>query len=61
MAISAIEQGQRQRPPRLDSPGAEALRRVERALAELEYWSIEVKVEGAVSIWVLKNVRERIG
>jgi len=40
---------------------AEALRRVEKALTELEYGTIEIKVEGGVPIWVLKHVRERVG
>jgi len=40
---------------------AEALQRVENPLAELEYGSIEVKVEAGVPIWVLKYVRERVG
>jgi len=40
---------------------AEALRRVERALQELEYGTVEIKVEGGVPIWVLKHVRERVG
>ncbi len=40
---------------------AEALCRVEKALADLEYGTIEIKVEGGVPIWVLKHVRERVG
>jgi len=45
--------------PRLSR--AEALSRVEKALAEVKYGTIEVKVEAGVPIWVLKHVRERAG
>lgn len=39
----------------------EAVRRVRKALAEIQYGKIEIKVEAGKPIWVVKEERERVG